>query len=162
MRTIYLDMDGVVADFDAYALAVLGAKQAQIRWSDAQWNSLRNNPRMFRDLNKTPEADQLVEVCRLISKQKGYNLLFLTAIPHDNDMPWSFYDKVCWAQQRYPDIPVHFGPYSKDKHLHAKPGDILIDDRASNIREWMEAGGVAILHRGDLDSTLRELQNITK
>ena len=52
-----------------------------------------------------------------------------------------------------------FGPFSKDKHVHCQPGDILIDDRASNIEEWSAAGGVAILHT-DYDSTMTQLNQL--
>lgn len=160
MKTIYLDMDGVVADFNAYAQKVLRKKEVHHKWPDEEWAKLRDNPHLYRDLEKTPYADQLVDACRKLRDQKGYRLLFLTAVPNRNDMHWAFYDKVIWAQKYFPDIPVHFGPFSKDKHVHAEEGDILIDDRASNIREWMATGQKAIFHR-DIESTLQELASAT-
>jgi hypothetical protein len=87
-------------------------------------------------------------------------LMFLTAVPKGNDVKWAFYDKVNWATTHYPDIPVMFGPYSHDKHVHCKLGDVLIDDRTSNCEEWRHAGGVAIQHRGDVENTLREIANL--
>jgi 5'(3')-deoxyribonucleotidase len=86
--------------------------------------------------------------------------MFLTAVPKGNDVKWAFYDKVNWATTHYPDIPVMFGPYSHDKHVHCKLGDVLIDDRTSNCEEWRHAGGVAIQHRGDLDKTLTEIDKL--
>jgi hypothetical protein len=148
-------MDGVVADFDAYAEKMLGAdKKINDVWPYEVWQQLLNNPRLYQDLEKTPEADDLVSYCRQYCKDKGYDLVFLTAVPKGNDVHWAFYDKVIWVQLRYMDIPVHFGPYSKDKQVHCKPGDILIDDRNSNIDEWRAAGGIAILHKGDLSNTI--------
>jgi hypothetical protein len=163
MKTLYLDMDGVVADFNAYAIKTLTRKiDGDERWAPGEWRRLADNPRLYRDLERTPEADQLVEFCRRFCEQRGYALLFLTAIPKKNDVPWAFYDKVLWAQLRYPDIPVMFGPYSQDKQHHCEPGDILIDDRTINIQEWQAAGGVGILHRGDLTNTLQLLVNEIK
>jgi hypothetical protein len=52
-----------------------------------------------------------------------------------------------------------FGPYSKDKHMHCQPGDILIDDRLSNVEEWRTAGGIAI-HHDNIDATLYELSRL--
>ena len=52
-----------------------------------------------------------------------------------------------------------FGPYSKDKWQHCNAGDILIDDRQSNIDEWRAAGGIAI-HHVSLNSTLYELSQL--
>jgi hypothetical protein len=77
-------------------------------------------------------------------------------VPKANDISWAFYDKVIWAQTNFPGIPVMFGPYSKDKWKHCLTGDILIDDRSSNIDEWRAAGGIAIHHIG-FDTTLYEL-----
>jgi hypothetical protein len=37
------------------------------------------------------------------------------------------------------------------------PGDILIDDRSSNIEEWHAAGGTGILHTNYID-TLCQLE----
>jgi hypothetical protein len=47
-----------------------------------------------------------------------------------------------------------FGPYSKDKKDHCVSGDILLDDRKSNIDEWNQAGGIGILYRNDLDRVI--------
>jgi len=159
MTTLYLDMDGVVADFDEYAARTLGVPPSEGVYPDDIWNKLAANPRIYQDLIKTPYADQLVFRCSLIARQLQYDLKFLTAVPKGNDVPWAFYDKVYWARHNFPTIPVMFGPYSKDKWRHCRPGDILIDDRRSNIDEWRVAGGIAI-HHIDIDTTLQELSKL--
>jgi 5'(3')-deoxyribonucleotidase len=159
MTTIYLDMDGVVADFDEYAARTLGIPPSQGIYPNEVWYKLATNSRLYRDLVKTPYADKLVFQCSVIAKQQGYELKFLTAVPKGNDVPWAFYDKVIWAQKYFPGIPVMFGPFSKDKYIHCQPGDILIDDRTSNIEEWRVAGGLGILHR-DFDDTLAQLSKL--
>lgn len=160
MRTVYLDMDDVIADFKAYAISVLRKKSEDERWAYEEWTRLRDNPRLYRELDKTPEADTIVEACKAKCQENNWNLMFLTAVPKGNDVKWAFYDKVHWAAKHYPDIPVMFGPYSHDKHVHCKLGDVLIDDRTSNCEEWRHAGGIAIQHRGDTDKTLREISNL--
>jgi 5'(3')-deoxyribonucleotidase len=159
MTTLYIDMDGVVADFDEYAARTLGVPPSQGIYPDEVWYKLASNTRLYRDLIKTEYADQLVEECLDLALTKNYEILFLTAVPKGNDVKWSFYDKVLWAQQYFPDIAVMFGPYSKDKWQHCKPGDILIDDRISNIDEWRAAGGIAI-HHTNINSTLYELSSL--
>jgi len=159
MTTIYLDMDGVVADFDEYAARTLGIPPSQGIYPNEVWYKLATNSRLYRDLVKTPYADKLVFQCSVIAKQQGYELKFLTAVPKGNDVPWAFYDKVIWAQKYFPGIPVMFGPFSKDKYIHCRPGDILIDDRTSNIEEWRVAGGLGILHR-DFNDTLAQLSKL--
>lgn len=159
MTTLYLDMDGVVADFDEYAARTLGVPPSSGIYPDEVWYKLASNARLYRDLNKTSYADQLVSECEDFALTKGYDLYFLTAVPKGNDVKWSFYDKVVWAQQCFPKIAVMFGPYSKDKWRHCNVGDILIDDRQSNIDEWRAAGGIAI-HHVSLNSTLYELSRL--
>lgn len=159
MTTLYIDMDGVVADFDEYAARTLGVPPSQGIYPDEVWYNLASNARLYRDLIKTEYADQLIEECLDLALTKNYEILFLTAVPKGNDVKWSFYDKVLWAQRYFPDIAVMFGPYSKDKWQHCKPGDILIDDRISNIDEWRAAGGIAI-HHTNINSTLYELSSL--
>jgi hypothetical protein len=156
MKTIYLDMDGVVADFDEFALRVIGLPPSGGYYPEDQWAKLAAESRLYKDLKKTPYADALVHECRRIARVNEYQLMFLTAVPKGNDMPWAFFDKITWARTHYHGIPVMFGPYSVDKHVHCKPGDVLIDDRVSNIEDWRAAGGIAI-HHVSYETTLAAL-----
>lgn len=149
-------MDGVVADFVEWSYPIVNAYPINGSYPSEHWKVLSKHSRMYRDLKKTPYADRLVEECLNFAKVNNYEVLFLTAVPKGNDIHYAFFDKVNWAQHYFHMIPVHFGPYAKDKHTHCNPGDILIDDRLSNIHEWRQAGGVAI-HHIDIDQTLKEL-----
>lgn len=159
MTTLYLDMDGVVADFDEYAARTLRLPPSEGVYPDDVWQQLAANGRIYRDLIKTDYADRLVEECKDLANTKEYDLIFLTAVPKGNDVKWAFNDKMAWAQSLFPGIPVHFGPYSADKWKHCRPGDILIDDRLSNIEDWRKAGGIAIHHK-NIDATLYELSKL--
>jgi 5'(3')-deoxyribonucleotidase len=146
--TIYLDMDDVVSDFKGYAKRVLKKNDViQGRLPDPEWNKLKDNPHLYADLKVKEGAEDLVRWCELYCLNNHIPLYFLTAIPRNNDFPWAIYDKVNWARKHFRGIPVFFGPYSQDKWRHCKPGDILIDDRGSNCREWEEAGGLACQYR---------------
>jgi 5'(3')-deoxyribonucleotidase len=146
---IYLDMDDVVADWMGYAKAYLKVQWAEGEMvPDHQWRRLKDDQRMYRNLPLKEGAHELVNWCREYSKKTGCGLYFLTAVPHNNDMPWSFQDKVFWAQEHFPGIPVFFGPYSHDKWVRCEsPDDILIDDRRSNNDEWKRQGGRAFLYK---------------
>ena len=164
MATIFLDMDGVVADFDGYAEPIVGFRTpGGVHYDQEGWAKISANPRVYRELTEMPDADRLVkEVCEL-AKAHNMEVCFLTAIPRQNDVPWVHWDKIKWIEQRWADIPVFFGPYSNDKHQHCKsPDDVLIDDRPSNIEEWRAAGGKAILHTGDVIATLIDLRSLVK
>jgi hypothetical protein len=165
--TLYLDMDGVVADFDAMAAQYLGrvlstgcyTQDGIFRLVGDEWNTVRSMERFYRDLPPMAGCWQLVDTARLYRDQLDWRLLFLTAIPRHNDMPWAQYDKILWAQQHFPDIPVHFGPYSHDKQYHCRPGDILVDDRLTNCIEWRAAGGRAYhVANRDVISAARALE----
>lgn len=145
MTTIYLDMDDVVADWIGWACAVTGTEvfRSNDKLPPSFWKTIRTHERMYRDLPLRRGAIELVDWCRAYCNATGTNLRFLTAIPKGNDMPWAPTDKVLWGQQHFPDIPVFLGPFSHQKHMHCKLGDILIDDRKSNCDEWIAAGGLA-------------------
>lgn len=160
MRTIFLDMDGVVADFNRYAMSALDKTWYTHDWPEEDWKKIIKNQRLYSVLEKTPEADNLVSYCKFISETNNLKLKFLTAVPKKNDVPYAYYDKVIWASRYYPNIPVLFGPYSKDKWKHCNANDILIDDRPSNCVEWEAAGGKCILHEGDLRETITKLKEI--
>ena len=149
---IYLDMDDVVADWRTAAEEFLQLKfpngDQWARIPDEKWQELKRNSRFYRDLPLKEDAGQLVDFC-LRAKQQDLveDVRFLSAIPHNNDMPWSIQDKVWWAHKHFSGIPVFLGPYSHDKQDHCQPGDILIDDRTSNCEEWIAAGGHAHIYR---------------
>jgi hypothetical protein len=156
-------MDDVVADWMKTA-----REMVKRNWNygesipDDDWKKLQAKQHFYRNLPKKEGADELVQYCRnLVSEGRAERVTFLTALPHDYTMPYAASDKVWWAHERYPDIPVFFGPFSYDKWRHCEPGDILIDDRTSNCTEWIEAGGQAHIYR-DWPTCRAWLQELTQ
>lgn len=163
MKTLYLDMDGVVADWAAGVEQIVGYRinDPKVFFPPEDWEKIRSSGRLFKDLPKMQQADQLVNLARQLRDRHEWQLLFLTAVPHYNDIHWAFWDKMLWAQEYYPDIPVHFGPYSSDKEKHCLPGDVLIDDRPDNCKQWTDKGGRAIhVKYDDYNSALLELEQL--
>ena len=146
---IYLDMDDVVADWMPAARAIVNRNwDYGERIPESDWSKVKAKMRFYRDLPIKPGAHDLVDYCRnAVDTGLADGLFFLTALPHDYSVPWASYDKVMWAQERFPNIPVFFGPFSHDKWRHCKPGDILIDDRTSNCEEWAREGGHSHIYR---------------
>lgn len=143
-RCLYLDLDDCVADWIHEVRQYL-----DVTLSDpytilpSHYQLLKDHDRFYRNLALMPNAIELVNWATKYAEEKNYFFAFLTAIPHTNDFPFAQYDKVLWANERFPGIPVFFGPYSTDKWKHCKPGDILIDDRKQNCDDWINAGGIA-------------------
>jgi hypothetical protein len=150
---IYLDMDDVVADWMPAARAIVNRNwDYGERIPDSDWDKVKAKARFYRDLPIKPGAYDLVLYCQAkVASGQAESLQFLTALPHDDTVQWAAQDKVWWAHERFPGIPVFFGPYSYDKWKHCKSGDILIDDRTSNCQEWIEAGGQAHIYRNWAD-----------
>ena len=160
-------MDGVLADFNAKAREVLGATEADSdnaaqvgRWPREKWETLKEIYHFYRILPKTPFADELMSLARRFRDELGWNLFILTAIPTGNDVPQAFQDKIEWIQEYYPDVEVHFGPYSRDKAHHCRPGYILVDDRYDNCESWTRAGGTPVKVNKDYSKALIQLKNI--
>jgi 5'(3')-deoxyribonucleotidase len=159
--TLYIDMDGVVADFNGFAATILNTRveQGAQKWSEEQWKKLRDYPCLYRYLPKTSHADEIISLAQMFQNVLGWEVYMLTAVPKGNDVPDAFHDKILWMQKYYPNIKVRFGPFAVNKKDHCKPGDVLIDDRISTCEEWEEAGGRAILAT-DLDRAVEELKSL--
>lgn len=137
-------MDDVVADWYQEAQRFLKRSWEVGVWiPESEWKNLENHTRFYRNLPLKRGAEELIEWAKNYAEQNNMHLAFLTALPKNNKMQYASYDKFLWAQERFPNIPVFFGPYSADKHLHCRPGDILIDDRTQNCIDWRAAGGIA-------------------
>lgn len=159
--TLYIDMDGVVADFNGFASKILEieVEEGAQKWSAEQWARLRDYPRLYRVLPKTKRADDVINLARQFRDHLGWNIYMLTAVPKGNDVPDSFYDKIEWMREYYPDIKVRFGPFAVNKKDHCKTNDVLIDDRVSTCVEWCQVGGRAILAT-NLDLAVEELKSL--
>ena len=139
---LFVDLDGVLADFDKSAGAILGTdniyKYEFVWGQEVFWQKLNAYQKFFRNLEKMPDAD------RLWSAVKHLNPTILTALPHEGA------DRV--AQQKRAWVYDHFGSpeiitcLTKDKPNYCGPGDILIDDRAVNRDAWIKAGGTYVIH----------------
>ena len=66
--------------------------------------------------------------------------------------------KDIWVKRELPGVPLKL-EYSFNKKKYSGPGNILIDDRESNIDQWIEHGGIGILHKS-AEETIVELKKI--
>jgi len=152
---IFVDMDDVLAQWSAHAAATSedfreGRMNEFYRSLDEDWwvsipafDGARDFYDELSDIGKT----------KILS-----GVLF---------HPDCFSGKTKWLQNFFPDK----GPFaladfiacrSTDKELVAGKDRILIDDRKDNIDAWEKAGGIGILHTGDFDATLRQVQDAVK
>jgi 5'(3')-deoxyribonucleotidase len=145
-HVLYLDMDGVLADFEKKAIELFGDA-----WHDElelpHWGRFTEHPNIYDALDPMPDAKELYEGCCEIMGSKD-QVQILTALPNRAKFEFAARDKINWSR-RYidPDVRVVFGPHAQDKQHHVRHQcDVLIDDMIRNVEQWKARGGVGILH----------------
>lgn len=139
MRQLFLDCDGVLADFNGPAKAHFGLppRKANTQLGEKLfWASLRAQKDWYFNLPLMHDAR------RLFDGVKHLNPVILTGCPAGG---WAEPQKLAWGAKNFPGTPMICCP-SVDKRLYMKPGDVLVDDYPKYRHLWEEAGGVFILH----------------
>jgi 5'(3')-deoxyribonucleotidase len=149
-RQLFLDCDGVLADFDKGAAALLGMPPKAYEESHGLgrfWAKLAKAPDFYFGLPLLDGATELFEAVRHLDP------IILTGLPMGN---WAADQKVRWAAKHFPGTPI-ITTLARDKRNHAKAGDVLVDDQLRHAPLWEEAGGVFIHHRS-VEDTLERLR----
>lgn len=149
---LFLDCDGVLADFDSGAKAILGASPAQFQrkhGAGAFWGRLARAPEFYARLPLMPDARQL------FAAVKHLHPTILTGLPLGK---WAAPQKLAWAEEHFPGVPV-ITCMARDKHRFMDPGDVLVDDR-ENHRAAYEAHGVVFVHHKNAEDSLKQLREI--
>lgn len=136
---VFLDCDGVLADFDAHALAYFGKppRQAEREMGSAEfWRQLEARGDLYRSMPVMEGGRELYEGV------KHLHPTILTGCPRGD---WAQGQKVAWAAEHFPGVPI-ITCRSADKRDYAKPGDVLIDDWPQHRHRWIEMGGIFIVH----------------
>lgn len=143
---LFVDMDGVLADFDrGYALhfGAHGGKEAD----NVDWAKVAAIPHFYRDLPPMPDLGELwTGIAR-------YSPTVLTGVP--SSVPEARDNKLEWIHKHLGNVPV-ITCKSKDKCTYGSPGDILIDDWEKYKHLWVAMGGRWITHVS-ANTTLAEL-----
>lgn len=142
---LFLDCDGVLADFDAGARKALGmdVQTFERRHGKAAfWRQLAKTRDFYATLPKMADADELFEAVRHLEPT------ILTGLPLGN---WAAPQKVRWAAEHFPGVPI-ITCMARDKHRHMKGQDVLVDDSERHMAAWQSAGGIYILHRSARES----------
>jgi hypothetical protein len=152
MPTVFLDCDGVLADFDKGAAEVFGMhpREYERRFGLGKfWAALARSPDFFGNLDLMPDAMELFEAVRRLGP------VILTGLPRGS---WAEPQKRRWAERHFPGVPV-ITTSAALKREHCHLGDALVDDRDKHRHLWERAGGVFIHHRNAAASIkrLREL-----
>jgi hypothetical protein len=159
MKNIYCDLDGVLFDFDTRLKEIFNNNIPTDK--EVLWNKLKQYPNLYDELRPYDLSVMFMDFVTELCIEYNYHLCILTAIPRRDTIPLAEEHKRESVKRYFDNIDFKIGPYAKDKQKHYQPGDILIDDKESNILEWQAKGGNAILHK-DFTSTLKILIEILK
>jgi hypothetical protein len=140
---IFVDMDGVLADFDTgyrSMIGPMGGKEAD----DVDWKLVRGYSGFYASLPPMPDFQELWAAL------EPHNPIILTGVP--SDVPEATENKRAWAAKHIGPHARMIGCKSRDKCLHGKRGDVLIDDWEKYKHLWLGMGGYWITHLSAAES----------
>ena len=151
ISVIYLDMDGVIADFEKrykelYHMRPREAEKQKKFYPFFQQFIKDGN---FATLDLMPGAMELIDFLR--KAPVPTHILSSTANEEEYDAISK--QKMIWLQKHGITFNPIFVPGKKHKKDFAKPDAMIIDDTESVIDQFREAGGHAIWHK-DVPTTL--------
>ena len=152
--TIYSDMDGVLVDFNErfkrFSKGIPPTEYEQKFGKDKFWELVDGiGVRFWVGMDWMSDGKQLWDYI------KSYNPTLLSS-PSRADH--SRMGKRIWRKRNLPSTKLVLAQ-ARHKQNYANPNSILIDDRESNIDQWIKAGGIGILHT-DTASTLKKLKEL--
>ena len=138
---MFLDCDGVLADFDAGARILLGGltpHQFEQEHSRGEfWKRLARAPDFYGTLPLMPDAQMMFDAVTHLKPT------ILTGLPIGN---WAAPQKVRWAATHFPGTPI-ITTMARDKFRHMTGADLLVDDREDHRAKWEDAGGIFVTHK---------------
>jgi hypothetical protein len=151
---IYLDMDGVLADFFAEYAKLAGVTSGSYRdippaKADPTLDKMVGTD-FFHRLPKFPTADSLVKL--VLQYVPAYAIC---SSPLRGDHANSEVHKRAWIKDHLNPQPAEIIITGmKERHAVNPDGspNILIDDRGTNIVAWRARGGIGIKYQADEDS----------
>ena len=159
---LFVDMDGVVADFEQGVSGAMGERLDQARYDrdskyrNKMWKWVKEYSKQGGKL--WAELPMMADAMTLWNYVKKYNPQILTA--QGNPAYGAEPQKRQWIADKFgSNVNVIVTQKSREKAQHAAPNRILIDDRDKAIGPWREAGGIGILHTSAAD-TIRQLKEL--
>ncbi len=161
---LFLDMDGVQANFDK-AWAKFENKEHRDHIPDPNetiWNLSNMGPefveKFFADLEPLADGTKLVQWLRY--RKIPFTIL---SAPLRGQGPGSIKGKITWLNIHNPGTSAT-ALFRGDKFVHAMDGgkpNVLVDDYVKQLRNWTNAGGIAVQHiDGQVDTTIAKLSEI--
>ena len=158
MITLYLDMDGVLADFNKEYTKFDPLKEDRKKFRDAVLTH-----KIFEKLDFLPDTQELLNH---VSKLNNVRVEILTSMgTHEPSQANAAKEqKLKWLNSKNIPWKANFVHNKQEKAKYATPTSILIDDSSGCIGPFIAAGGHGILHSHSsetiriLDSTILKIR----
>jgi len=147
---VFLDLDGVFADFDGKIRELTGFWPREIPKKEL-WKTVYRQDDFFASLSMMHGADVLWEYFR------PFKPTFLTGAPNSLKAQAQ---KVEWVKEKFGPEWVTIVLPKRDKQLHSGPRKLLVDDNAGNIEQWVAKGGYGFLYTGDAHGTITQIEEL--
>ena len=156
--TVYVDMDGVLADFFGEVAREHDVEYwREIHRKDLGIDQIAQEPGFFEQLPKLPNAGRLMK--GVIDQAGKYSILSSPLLSNVED---SSKEKAEWLEKHLKNHQPQAVIFDHEKYKFARQANgtpnILIDDWDTNIKLWEANGGVGILYKDqDYETALHKL-----
>lgn len=157
IRKIYLDLDGVITDFERKYREVFDTDPALVRAHKKYCDNWKRfvEEHHFTKLDYYPGALELLEYLA----DKDVEIQILSSSGGELYHEIVKQDKIVWLCEHGITYHPNIVSGRSQKKLFAEEGALLIDDMLDNVNQFMSAGGEGIYHK-DVNYTIARLDEL--
>lgn len=154
-KTIYIDMDGVLADFSEYYFK----KHSKFNYHEFREEVMSKN--LFLNLKPMADFNLLVSTVLLLAEKNNYNVEVLSSVhsKYEDQIKESKKQKRFWLDKHgLKDLKLNIVSRRSEKGNFSDEGNILIDDQMESVEYFNNMGGKGVLYT-NAEQSIEQLKN---